>query len=85
MQASKGRKIDEVIEESGILVVHSGIWSYILCGNFPLQAIFQLGLQLIKLFFKPALAGAHKPVVNEENQTDKRKCTEKKRVTHAPM
>jgi hypothetical protein len=85
MQASKGRKIDEVIEESGVLVVHSCIWGNILCGNFPLEAIFQLSLQLIKLFFKPALAGAHQPVVNEENQTDKRERTEKKRVTHAPM
>jgi hypothetical protein len=49
-----------------------------------LQAVFQLGLQVIKLFFKLALAGAHQPVVNEENQTNERECAEKKRVTHAP-
>jgi len=49
-----------------------------------LQAVFELGFQLIELFFKPALAGAHQPVVDEENQTDERERTEEKRVTHAP-
>ena len=49
-----------------------------------LQAVFELGFQLVQFFFKPALAGAHPPVLNEEDQTDERERTEEKRVTHAP-
>src|SRR5258708_5271598 len=46
-----------------------------------LESIFQLSFQLIKLLFKPALAGTHHPIVNKENDANERECTEKKRVT----
>src|SRR5579862_8765391 len=49
----------------------------------PLHPVFQLGFQLFKLLFKPALAGTHDPVMDEEDDTDESECTEKKWVTHA--
>ena len=47
-----------------------------------LVSIFQWSFQLIKLLFKPALAGTHQPVMNEKDESYEGKRTEKIGVTH---
>jgi len=50
-----------------------------------LDADVQLGFQVSKPFFKPALTGSHHPIVNEEDHANEREHIDKKSVTDVPM